>query len=147
VIATPLGLGFGVDEEIAAGNAAIAAVAEFARSQPSEMRKVLHQAASRRRSAGNPPLVEIGPPNGFVVQASPERKSYGVRIEVRRGALALRVDVLEDGALVDDCDDWNTVTEADRKSAIGVAASYVLQHRDEIGRLGLDVALLEHLWF
>ena len=57
----------------------------------------------------------------------------------------MRVFVLPDGGLVDDCG-WEDVTDAERDAAFNAALTYIFENPEQARGLGLDASLLRLLW-
>ena len=66
-------------------------------------------------------------------------------IPTRSHGVELRVFIYADGVL-DDCDDWDKVTEEDRFAAITIALDWVFDNRQKAVECGVDPDLLEELW-
>ena len=58
----------------------------------------------------------------------------------------MRVLVFEGGGMIDDCDDWRTVTDVDRDSAFTAVLDHIFANREESAALGIDVQLFEELY-
>jgi hypothetical protein len=144
VSVSPLGIGSS-EVDVKVWNAACGAVGTQLPSNEEQL-EWFRAAARLRKAAGNPPLAGTTRTLDRTVVGAPTRKGGTVVYCTRVRSHAIRVLLFQSGGLMDDCDDWEGVTDEDRDAAITVALDHLFEHPDESRALGLDVPLLEELW-
>lgn len=147
VSASPLGIGVSADVPVPVGNTASAFVAKYIAANGSTMTQLYRDAARLRKSAGNPPL--LGDESGYPVsiRGQPQLRGRAVlfRVDVHSSG-ELRVLIFPEGGIIDDCDDWDGVTDAARRAAIRAVLNWVFANSAQVKFLGLDLDLLRDFW-
>jgi hypothetical protein len=146
VTTSPLGTGVSASENLDVGNKALRLVDDYWRTRPTERLTLLREAAQLRRNAGNPPLAANTRSEDVRLIGSPKRSGSGAKFGIQTPTTEMRVLVLADGGLIDDCDSWENVTDAERDAAFNAALTYIFAHPEEADGLGLDANLLRLLW-
>lgn len=145
VTTSPLGNGVAARENLDLGNEALRLVENYWRSRSGERLTLLQEAAQLRRGAGNPPLAAMTRSEDVRLIGVPQRSGAGARFNIQTPATEMRVFVLPDGGLVDDCG-WEDVTDAERDAAFNAALTYIFENPEQARGLGLDASLLRLLW-
>ena len=122
------------------------AVEHFLREHRAETLGWYRDAARLRRAAGNPPPFDVRAHDGVTVVGPPEPCGSFISLRLHGAPVEIRVDVGADGWVLDQCEDWQSVSAANRSAAIGTALHYVFANRDTVAAMGLDLDLLDELY-
>lgn len=122
------------------------AVDRFIAEHRSEALGWYREAARLRRAAGNPPLIGASSARHVSVVGRPQPRGRNVLFCTQGAPTELRVILLEGGGMIDDCEDWTTVTDVDRHSAFTAVLDHVFANREESTALGIDAQLFEELY-
>jgi hypothetical protein len=138
--------GVGVETEVPEVHALAArAVHAFVRAEPDRALSLYLEAARLRREAGVASPFLARQRVRMAVEISQSRPGTVV-FRTSVAATELRVIISADGSLMDDCDDWSSITSDDRAEAICAVLQYVLAHATEMESYGLDVNLFRELY-
>jgi hypothetical protein len=135
------------DPNLAVSSATMRVVHQFIEEHGAEMLPLYREAARMRRAAGNAPIAGNTRRGLWQLVASPKKLDGAVVLFVTKaGARTIKVILFREGGFVDDCDDWEAVTDEDRDEAFTVCLDHVLDLADGGAELALDAALLDELW-
>lgn len=144
--AWPCGMETVRDDDLDAGQDAAHTVCQFLREHADEVLSWYREAARLRRAAGNPGPFDLTTVPRITVVGNPQQFRGFVEFKIGGVPMDLRVDVFEEGGIMDDCDDWSALNQADRNAAFAATLQYVFSHREEVTALGLDVDLLAEFY-
>ena len=148
-VANPLGVGWRGEitrENLSATNATRVAISAFIKGHEHEMLPLYREAARLRREKGYPPPHGNTRRGRFALDGPPTRAGKSVRFTARSTGTKIDILIFREGGFIDHCDDWESVSDADRDEAITAMLDYIFAHPEQATDLGLDVSLLEELW-
>jgi hypothetical protein len=144
---SPMGIGFVDCDDLEAGSAALRAVSEYIDEHKTEQLEWYRKAAQCRRQAGVGRLAGNTRASGVTLMRAPTRTGRGVvEFPLAVWGVPLKVTLVESVALLDDCEQWDLITDSDRDAAMGVVLDYVCDHEDELRGLRVDVSMVKDLW-
>jgi hypothetical protein len=146
ITAGPLGIGVEADAPAELAALAVDEVERYLRAHEANRVEWYREAALLRRASGKP--APAGNTKSAAVQIcrAPVAKESCLAFATHNGRTEVRVLIFKDGALIDDCDDWEAVTDADRDAAITTAIDWVVENEVQARELGLDPTLIRDIW-
>lgn len=146
ITAGPLGIGIEANAPAELAELAVDEVERYLRAHEANRVEWYREAALLRRASGKPAPAGNTRSATLKISHGPVAKESCLVFTTHNGRSEIRVLIFKDGALIDDCDDWDAVTDTDRDAAITTAIDWVVDNEVRARELGLDPKLIRDIW-
>ncbi len=147
VTRSPMGIGVVDCEDIQLGNLAMRAVGEWVKSRMDDEWQWYRRAAALRKEAGISRLAGNSKSYGVHLVGVPTRKNNSIVVfNLRVSNVELSIDLIDNRTFLDNTEHLDLVSDSDRDAALGLVLDYIIDHREESARLGIDVDAIFELW-